>query len=344
MELYGLHDAENKPFMLVHDVSIADKSFVDLLIHALHGEQVGIALGPIYTTDPATELLAPFIKSASESGWNNLSDDNLAPKWVMETAKHLRSEAAIAIAPDISIVNEWTRAGLLLHLASDIGIMIKGAGLVHPRWRMRGTVTERFGVGTIRIAGTDFNPLTIAAENRSFIIPRTAERRIAVIDFRAMDLCSMLSILPSFPKEYIDADDLHAVTANLIGCNRDMAKKEIFVHAYGGTSCIRREFERKFPELDALRLLPQGDAGRKVQLISSIAFRAALSNALPLLVSYDVLPMFAVHDEIVLDHLSGLDDNVAMVAKAMEQGASQRIGFTYKTRVSTGGMSYIDVK
>jgi hypothetical protein len=156
-----------------------------------------------------------------------------------------------------------------------------------------------------------------------------------VIDFVAMDLCSMIAVVPGLKDRYVGATDLHDRTANLLGLPREVAKEQLFVHAYGGHSGYRQEFERSFPELNWLRGKPHGDGARLVQTESAKRFRAALSTALPLLVGSDVRPMFTVHDELVLDVSEKGLNQTEDVAMAMWLGAS-RDTVAYRTKVTTG--------
>ena len=46
--------------------------------------------------------------------------------------------------------------------------------------------------------------------------------------------------------------------------------------------------------------------------------------------------MFTVHDEVALDYSERVSDRLGEVAKALEEGASQRIGVPYRVGLSTG--------
>lgn len=324
-----------------------DDSFIPALSLALHARPVITALGPIYETDPALELLAPFRRSELEAGWSCVRA--LAPDWIWEEARALR-RAAVARATlfdgDVRELAEWTRAGLVHEIARVRGITVTGRGLLHVRWRLRGTVTGRFGAEPVRGPDWSFNPLSLGPDERWRVRASSHDRRVAVLDFKAMDMCSMVSLVPGLAARYIDSRDLHATTVlHLFGQDyslhdfprlRDLVKQQIFVHAYGGQSELRADFERTLPELTWLRRLPHGEGARMVQAQSARAFRAALSRALPLLAGDRLVPMFTVHDELALDHLEGDSEGLALVAKAMEEGASERIGVPYRMGVCTG--------
>jgi hypothetical protein len=214
-------------------------------------------------------------------------------------------------------------------------------------------MTGRFGCEPVRgeIGGVrwSFNPLSLGPDDRWRIRASDAVRHIAVLDFKAMDLCSMLSLVPGMGERYVDAIDPHLRTAEIITGGmgdpslsllpiRDAVKKEIFVHAYGGESAIKEELEHYLPELQYLRAMPQGEAGRLVQTQSAIAFRAALSRVLPHIVRelHHYIPMFTVHDELVLDCSELGLDRIGEVVSLLEAGASERVGVPYRVGVSTG--------
>ena len=296
-------------------------------------ERPGVAaLGPIYE-DPAADVLAPFVRSAKEAGLDPDSVRILAPEWARERALQLRADrisqwASTASERDWKDVHDWTRAGLVLEIASRLGIPLRNGTREHVRWKLRGTVTGRFGV-----ENGSFNPLTINRDHRSRIVPSGPGRRIHVLDFRAMDLCSIVSLFPSLSSRYSGASDLHQRTADLVGVDREVAKKELFVFAYGGHSGYQREFSERLPELVPVR---GSDLARRVQETSALAFRAALSKALPLLFGGDPRPLFTVHDELVLDVHEDRAADVHDVITALERGASERIGFPYSVDMKVG--------
>lgn len=336
----------------VHD------SFSPLLSLTLRGKQAIAALGPIYDSDPAADLLRPFHRSAAETGWN-VGQETLSPEQVVGRVRRLRQSAIPAASvvfdedPGRVELVEWTRAGLVLEVCRANGINYSGRGLIRVPWRLRGTVTGRFGTEPVhgQLNGKEwtFNPLSLGPIDRVAIVPRVSGNRIAVLDFKAMDLCSMVSLVPGLRDRYGRHDDLHSVTA-VIMCGldpppeaRDLIKEQIFVHAYGGNSPLRADFERFVPELDWLRRRPHGEGARLVQSQSSRAFRAALSKALPLLLGQSTMPMFTVHDELALEYSESHSNLLAGVAKALEEGATQRIGVPYRVGVSTG-VTYEEAK
>jgi hypothetical protein len=324
------------------------EDFGHLLRAALHGTPVYAALGPVYETDPAAALLAPFYRSAKEAGLDPdlMVSTELAPHPFLAKAYMLREQAVAdwdreAVDADWTKVEDWTRAGLVLEIASRRGICFRGGSKEHVKWKLRGTVTGRFG------ADGGFNPLVIPKEKRSQIIPSGPNRSIVVFDFRAMDLCSMIALCPGLAERYAGARDLHQRTAEIMGLDRDVAKREIFVYAYGGNSRHTSDFIVRIPEI---RQYIRGDShgiatanARMIQKTSADAFKAALSRALPLLTSDDCLPVFTVHDEVALDVLNETLGGLWDVAKALQDGASERIGVPYTVDMKTG-RNYAEAK
>lgn len=313
-----------------HDVR---GSFGELLRMALTGVPVAVAHGPIYEDDPATEVLAPFARSAQESGWG--FDELILPAWTIERARSLR-EAEVWQAlwkasdiPDFMVeVDRWTRAGLVLEIASRWGIP-RITGRVHPKWKLRGTVTGRFGIE----AGSKFNPMVIPEDERHTVVASPGYV-LDVIDFNAMDLRSMISLIPDMVQWYEDAEDLHQRTADIMDIDREEAKHEIFVHAYGGRSKYHDRFCVRMPYLSELLAGEHGDGARRVQAQSARAFRGALSEALPLLVSEEVRPLFTVHDEVVLEIHNQTGDHG--VYRALERGAEKVTGVPYRVKARLG--------
>lgn len=314
--------------------SVSD-SFGHLLREALRGHPVAAAHGPVYAEDPAADLLAPFVRSARESGWS--FDEIYVPEWVLLRALESRADAVRAALPglDLAEVDRWTRAGLVLEIAGRWGVPRSTGLRTHVRWRLRGTVTGRFGVEP----GSRFNPMVLDEDGRRSV--RASEDfELATVDFNAMDLRSMIAVVPGLRERYGEAEDLHARTAEILfgssdAALRDRAKGEVFVHAYGGRSELPF-IGRMLPELDALRSMPHGEGARTVQATSAIAFRAGLAEALPLLVDDQVRPLFTVHDELTLEFRRGHQEDVQAVMAALERGASQTIGVPYRVKCRTG--------
>lgn len=333
-------------------------SLLPIVALCLRGRGAIAALGPIYDQDPATEVLRPFRRSAQESGWarEDVGRD-LCPEWAWEQARLLRGAGVsrcldVLFEGGVADLVDWTRAGVVLEMARMRGIRVVGRGLVHVPWRLKGTVTGRFGTEPVRGPDWTFNPLSLGPDDRWRIRPDFG-RRLAVLDFQAMDLCSMVSLVPGLAPRYAESRDMHMATVfHLFGQDyslhdapalRALAKEQIFVHAYGGQSSLRQEFERVLPELDWLRRMPHGDGARRVQAQSARAFRAALSRVMPLLLGDGVSPLFTVHDELALEYSEECSGELAGVAKAMEEGASQTIGVPYHVGLSTG-VSYEEAK
>jgi hypothetical protein len=342
--------------------------FTEMLRHALDGDAIVAAHGPIYETDPAEALLLPFRMTARETGWDAVDERWLAPEHILEQSRILRDRAVASFpaAYDhmIADMSDWARAGLVLEIARRAGVNVTGRGVLRPVWRLKGTVTGRFGCDPVRgfegAKAWTFNPLSLGPDDRWRVRPSDAVRHIAVLDFKAMDLCSMISIVPGlkFRYRHLMADP-HSGTAVLLaggrsfdegwvpdGTIRDDIKRELFVHAYGGRSLLAYEFRQFIPELAFLTSLPEGEAGRRIQTQSAIAFRAALSRVLPTIVSqlHHYTPMFAVHDELVLDCSEvGLDRIREEIARPMEEGASERIGVAYRVGITTG-YTYAEAK
>jgi hypothetical protein len=225
----------------------------------------------------------------------------------------------------------------VLEVASRIGIPLREGTRAHVKWKLRGTVTGRFGVES-----GGLNPLVIPRDQRQRIVPGGRDRSVVALDFRAMDLCSIISLFPALSDSYggVGDGDLHGRTAELVGVDREVAKKELFVFAYGGHSSCERQFAERMPDVFRER---GPELARRVQERSATAFKAGLSRALPLLVGDFVRPMFTVHDELVLDVLSERLDDVSGVVQAMEQGASERIGRPYSVGMKVGA-NYAEAK
>ena len=322
-------------------------SFGHLLRCALNGTDVYVAHGPIYDNDPAAELLSTFLRSAREVGIDPdmLSEQELATQQVIDRAARLRTDYVRswddeALDRDWDDVRDWTRAGLVLEVAARRGVPMRDGSRPYVRWKLRGTMTGRFGVES-----GGFNPLVIPKGSRREIVPGYG-RSVVVIDFRAIDLCSMLSLTPGLRERYEGTTDLHSRTAEITGLDRDVAKRELFVYAYGGNSPHVQTFGRLLPELKWIRGTSSEEARANAQLVqktSATAFKAALSRALPLLVDDPVRPMFTVHDELTLDVLNEALSGVGSVTKALEEGASERIGVPYTTGM-TVGKTYAEAK
>ncbi len=325
---------------IFHDVA---GSLGVMLERALVNHPVIAALGPIYEIDPAHETLVPFLKTAATTGWTIADERGLAPRRVLEMARELRFSAAVnGIVGDISALVDWTRAGVVLELGSHWGITLCGVGNVHPKPRLKGSVTGRFGYeGVISPGRAKWNPMTIPSDDRWRVVPSGPGRRIVVIDFRAMDLCSMVCLVPELREQY-KTDVTHERTARIL-ISRDpepneisTIKRETFTYAYGGTTLLADAFYTRFPGLAALHQMPKGEAGRMVQERSAVTFRAALSRALPALISPECRPMFTVHDELVLDVTDRRSDLAERVCDLMEEGATEATGVVHTVRLSWG--------
>lgn len=322
-------------------------SFPNALRSALSGCSVGVALGPIYKEDPAEDLLAPFRRAADQVAqrfdfWQD------CPPWAIAKASDLRAEAVAARTIDDAELDLWGRSALVLKVATIHGIKVAGWRTLHPEWRLNATVTGRFGVETIRGSDWSFNAMTIPRDRRHLIVPSAPGRMIYTIDFKAMDVCSMVSLVPGIAGRYRGATDMHERTAQLLFAKdhvspeeRERAKAEIWVHAYGGNSDLRQLFERNIPELGWLRGLPHGDGARLIQATSARAFRGGLALSLDMLTGDHIKPMFVVHDELVLDVEDGF--TASTIALRMRLGAERTIGKPYQTTMSCGS-TYADAK
>jgi len=342
-----LFEIDGRP--IYHDIQ---GSFNELLRSALEEDPIGVALGPLYKEDPALELIAPFFRSARESGWS-VPPAQLAPDWIVERASALRAEEASRTLKEMDPddLNDWTRAGIVLEIASRRGFRHRKHGMIHTRWKLNGTVTGRFGVEP-----GSFNPMVMDAEERGMIVPRDAGRKIVVIDFRGIDVCSMILACPDhgLRELYAGSADPHARTAELLFGEsgdelREIAKSQIFTYAYGGQTPLKEDFEKKIPPLRAIRSMqPHGEGARFIQKTSARAFRAALSHILPSVIWPDISPMFAVHDELVLDVAEDCDDCIAYIVEDMSAGATRRIagenpGIRYSASI-TWGSTYGEAK
>lgn len=341
-----------------HDVRT---DFLPLMRRALEGKLIAAAHGPIYEKDPAEELLYPYVRADVETGWSMVNrEPDGVPEHVLEQARQKRQlllDNWMGSGPwwdgtnhDFEMLNHWARAGLVLEICRRRGVNVRGLGKAHNTWKLKGTQTGRFGAyayGSSNVWPHGFHPLTIPEHQRDLVVPSVGGRMICVMDFKAMDLCSMMSLVPGLSERYGETIDYHARTAELLfgkeGAKeptaRDVAKIEVFVHAYGGHSSLKDLFTEKIPELEHARhrYNEQGEFARRVQTKSSEAFRAALSNALPMLMGEDIIPMFTVHDELVLDitDTTGYVDCIDLAIK-LEEGASKWIGTKYRVEPSFG--------
>ncbi len=315
------------------------ESFGYLLPLAIKDIDICVAHGPIYQSDPADEILQPFYRSAKETGLQIEREEFLAPQEILEKAREIRSHFVSTAIANNSIpedYNKWTRAGLVLEIAGRRGIHVHGRGKMYNVWKLNGTATNRFGVEPTRGPGWTFSPLSLSEDDRCRIRASDHTRQVAVLDFRAIDLCSMIALIPGLKEKYGDHPDPHSRTAELTGLSRDIAKQELFVFTYGGQSEYAAVFEKNIPELSAwFKSKPHGDVAREVQRKSAKAFRSALSNTLPLLIGEQVMPMFTVHDELTLDVSDVGQNKLPDIIKAMESGASQT-GMQYRVKCSTG--------
>jgi hypothetical protein len=325
-------------------------SFGVLLREALAGNALAVALGPIYTEDPAAELMLPFVRSMRESGWSLTDEEDIAPPDVLQRANVLRSAPVLGHAIDRDMMTEWVRAGLVLEIATRHGIKYVGRWQkMHVPWRLKGTVTGRFGTEPVKGMDWVFNPLSLSETDRKHVVASASERHVAVIDFAAMDVCSMASLVPGLAERYGDAPDMHFRTCELLFPEspapgglweiREAVKKALFTFAYGGhvDRYLQELFDARIPELSAwFRSMEHGVGARLIQERSAVVFRAALSAALPQLIGFNVIPMFTVHDELVLDCSELGLDQLGGLAKAMEDGASLRGGVRYRTKTNTG--------
>lgn len=320
------------------------EDFGDLLRGALNSERVISAMGPFYSEDPARDVLAPFQRSARETRWSIQSEKDLAPDEILEKVRQVRTVAGVQGVQGITDPNEpldWTRAGLVLEIARRRGVKFVGRGTAHFDWKMRGTVTGRFGCETHREPGWSVNPLSMGEEDRRRLVPSDATRMIAVFDFKAMDVCSMGVIIPEFAKVLGDHPDPYTriKEAAHLSAARDVVKLNFLTWAYGGKidPSLQIVFEHDLWQVgNYVAGLQHGEFPRKVQATSAIAFRAALSRALPLLTDIHFIPMLTVHDELALDVSEVGLDRLGEVSKALEEGASQRLGRPYRVGIKTG--------
>ena len=323
-----------------------------MLEEVIHGRPVIAAHGPLYSDDPAKDRLAPFVNSAERSGWKVDEGDGLAPDHVMAAVLQDRWGSAVKALDSIEDQGEildWSRAGLVLELGSRWGITIRGRGQVHPVPKLRGSTTGRFGYEGTYVGAWRWNPLTIPENERQFVVPSDVGRKIAVIDFRGIDVCSMISLSPGLRDRYGEIDDPHVRTAELLLGHfptkqvRDAVKEETFIYAYGGETVLERLFDEAIPELRVFRKMEPGEAGRKVQERSARTFRSALSEALPSLIRTECRPMFVVHDELVLDVLEGREQMAMETLDLMERGASRSSGIRHVAGI-TWGRDYSEAK
>ena len=318
--------------------------FLELIRRALGDLNSIVAYGPIYDEDPAHELAAPFLRSAKETGWKPTIND-IVPDSVASRMDSLRLDALKYFAyDDRDDLYDWTRSALVLEIATRAGIRVLSQGTIHPKWRLNATETGRFGVESTRlISGGTFNPMSLPKNLRERIVASDHTRMVAVLDFRAMDVCSMIALIPGLRKMFADHPDPHQRVAEITGLQRSEAKISFLTWAYGGVvdPHILDVLSRNFRCITAITHgLPHGDFARAVQRLSARAFRAGLSRALPLLVDGHLLPMFTVHDELTLDVSEIGQTMLTNISKALEEGASQRIGSQYIVGRAKTGYTY----
>lgn len=318
--------------------------FGDMLRSALLDIPVIAAHGPIYEKDPAEEILAPFRRSAAQTDWV-LEEIQLAPKEILEKARLVRTKEVERLlgefSSDLDVLYDWSRAGLVLEIARRWGVNVFARGILHLNWKLKGTVTGRFGCDSIKDQNWMFNPLSLGPDDRWRIEPRDFDRHIVVLDFKGMDVCSMISIVPGLAEIYDGYPDPHLRTAEITGLSRENAKQGFLSWAYGASFAafpkIGKAFDDSFPFVKSFtKNKSHGDFARKVQETSARAFRAALSRALPLLVTEDHIPMMAVHDELSIDSKIDSMNSIDKIVCALESGASDRIGVPYRIGMQTG--------
>lgn len=316
--------------------------FGDLLRACLKDERVGIATGPLYQIDPAAEMLRPFERSAFETDYGDLSEEQLAPDAVLDQARIVRTAAVLGKeigSPDEFV--DWARAGLVHEIARRRGLHVGGRGILHVSWKLNATVTGRFGAETVHGKGWAFNPLSMGPEDRRRVRPSDHTRHVAVLDFKAMDVCSMSAIVPGLAELLGGHPDPYQRIAELAKTtlDRDRVKLNFLTWAYGGVvdpDVLDQFWYHLRPVHDFTVRLPHGEFPRMVQSVSAIAFRAGLSRALPLLTGDHFIPMLTVHDELALDVSEVGLDRIKEVSMALEAGASERVGRPYRVGVKTG--------
>lgn len=316
-----------------------DEDFNRMIDCAVNGKNVYAALGPIYKTDPAKSVVDPFILSAKNSFYKSLSDDLLFPADAYERIKSIRNSAIDRSSLNFQEINEWTRAGLFLHIASKYGVKIAKYGMIHPKWNLNATETTRFGVETVKIKDRSINLLSLNDDIRNHIIPSDSIREIAVLDFIAIDFCS-IEVLFGIKRETFDPYESIAIKLN---CERKEAKVAFLSWCYGSTAIEQNKrliLEKSFPSIaEEIKKNEHGFVARLVQTASASIFRTALSSILPKVYnSIDFIPMFTVHDEIVLDispraiDMGLLDD----IKSTIENAVNIKSNYQYCIRISTG--------
>ena len=272
-------------------------------------------------------LVLPRLRTAETCGLGRRSWREVCPRWVVDRLDGVRRELEADLSYSYEEVLDC-RAELVLVLAEGRGVLV-GDDIHRTRFKFIATKTGRFGVE----AGW-WNPMTLAEADRRRVRARPG-RRLASLDFVAMDLCSMLVLEPSLRRIYEGADDLHLRTTELLGYGptmRDEVKEQTFVYAYGGRSRFNYLFEAKVPEMTRLRGRP--GIPLLVQERSATTFRWALGSVLEEFVQRATDPLFPVYDELVVEYSN--IDAVKVIAWTMEEAATRLTGVSHRVRVRIG--------
>lgn len=299
------------------------------------------------------QLDFPFIQAMQICGLDPRTTNVLLtmPAGLANEVVHGRRQALLSREVTGEII-ERTGAELVLLTCERTGFIYDGK-LVHPRYNLKGTRTERYTIEP----GT-FNFMGIKSEKRGLLKARPG-RSLIVLDFNAIDGRSIVSLHPDSPKNlrWCQGDFYAMMFQELFGKHPDHDERQALKLAFT-RYCYRTSVSKVPPELDALfsEKMPWIEELRKqnhdpdfhdheghglalkAQTKSSRTFNGALFEAVGLLCtddrSYD--PLFTVHDELVVE----VDDDkvglAADLASTLEVGAYETSGVMHVVRFKVG--------
>lgn len=301
-----------------------------------------VCSGPVYKTDPAASLIEPFIKSCEISNYK--FDESIIPKGIQQSFNDNRKsyiEKSIN-QNDINNLLNWSLYAAVLENAYINGVSV-GINKLHVDYVLNNTITSRDGYVTTH----DFNPHFITNEFSHYIKPSDYLRNVVILDFKAMDVFSMMTLFPSVSKFFEDTNDPYSVISSMCSIERKEAKISFLKWAYGGkiSSDIEVKFINNFNEIfECSRKLQHGEFARTVQTVSSIIFRASIASvAKELIFSKHFIPMFTIHDSIILDTSDYGIENIKTVIDKMEQKTFTESGIKYRISLNCG-YTYFEAK
>lgn len=346
---------------------------LDLLTGCRYDSLWRAALSVLGPGHPATVALAPFEESASAchraAALCGIDDvRRTLPQWLSDGLWSRRKAAGIALRDEVARVDPGARerhdrlrpVHLALVRMERNGVPLDGRVDTTTRYDPVGGRTERIAIRR------GLNTMSIPkGESRRKIRSRLGDAgRIVSLDFNAIDLRCIVSRVPEMVPLYAGCDDFHARTHELVSGRpptddeRRMMKSLTYPMLYGGpfgADSYSEKLRYLFtPIVEFRRRLhaekPEEHAGATLaifaQTLSSRAFKAALVAADIEMLGLDgqVLPIFPVHDELVLDvsvagcrgSALGRVNALKMIVKEMESAAAAAAGIECKVVVASG--------